>query len=274
MLSYVHAFHAGNFADVHKHTVLTLSLEYLCRKSAPLALFDFYAGAGVYDLQDAQARKTAESDAGIGLLWPHPEWPPVVAGYGASLSALNAGGLRSYPGSPELLIRLSREQDSVVLVELHPAAYASLQKRYGKDSRVHLHRRDAHEAIRALLPPSQPRGLVLLDPSYEGRDEFSSVSSSVRKALPGWRHGVWCIWYPLLTGNPHRPMVDSILREAGREVLVSELRVPVSGDRMHGSGMLVINPPYVLREQLDELGTWFAGLGAGAATLKNKLHQS
>ena len=153
MLSYVHAYHAGNFADVHKHVVVTLTLEYLCRKPGALALYDFYAGAGGYDLTDAQARKTAESDAGIGQLWPTDDWPALLAGYAGCLNQHNGDAdiLRYYPGSPRLLADLSREQDRLVLVELHPAAHDSLRSRLNGDPRVQLHKRDAHEAMPALF---------------------------------------------------------------------------------------------------------------------------
>lgn len=273
MLSYVHAFHAGNFADVHKHVVVSLTLEYLCRKPGALALFDFYAGAGRYDLNGAQARKTGESEAGIGKLWPAQGWPDVLRPYAEIIERQNAdaASLRFYPGSPLILSELSRVQDRMVLVELHPSANDALRNLFHHDRRVQLHKRDAHESMVALLPPRESRGLVLIDPSYEGKDEYSHVTRTVRRAFKLWQHGTWCLWYPLLNGNPQRAMVDALTREAGREVLVSELRIPVSDDRMHGSGMLVINPPWALKEQLESLQIWFAALGDGQGVLKNRL---
>jgi len=275
MLSYVHAFHAGNFADVHKHVVVSLVLSYLARKPAPMSLCDFYAGAGCYDLHSAAARKTAEADAGIGQLWPTDDWPEALADYARVLTDANPGApdnLAVYPGSPQLLAALARPQDALLLVEMHPDAHTRLRALLGADARARIHRRDAHEAMPALVPPQHARGLVLVDPSYEGRDEFRRVTDTLVRSLGQWRHGSWCIWYPLLSGNPHRPLVDRVLREAGRDVLVSELRVPVSDDRMHGSGMLVINPTWGLDAQLAALAPWFARLGDGAGQLKNRLH--
>lgn len=272
MLSYLHSFHAGNFADVHKHVVLHRVAAHLLNKPAAIAWFDLYAGAGSYDLTDAEARKTAEAERGIGRLWPPQEWPPLLDSYAAALVAANPdGNLRRYPGSPAQLMRLARDADRLVFSELHPREQAHLQVLTAHDARVSLHQRNALEAINGLLPPREKRGVLLLDPSYERKDEYAAVQQALLRLLPHWRHGVYLLWYPLLPSNAHRPMVDALVRQAGVEVLVSELRVPVSGDGMHGSGMLVLNPTWGLDGQLDSLADWFAALGEGRAVLRNRL---
>lgn len=273
MLSYLHAFHAGNFADVHKHVVLHLVAQHLTRKDTPIAWMDFYAGAGLYDLENAEARKTGEAGQGIQLLWPPTAWPDLLSGYASALVGANPGGnLRFYPGSPLQLAALARPQDSLLFNELHPREHASLADRFRHDARVSVHQRDAHEAISALLPPKEKRGLLLLDPSYEIKSEYGRLQQAITRGLKHWRHGVWLLWYPLLPGNAHRPMVEGIIRQAEVEVLVSELRVPVSGEGMHGSGMLVINPTWGLVDQLDGLAGWFAPLGQGNVILRNRLN--
>lgn len=274
MLSYLHAFHAGNFADVHKHVVLHLVAQHLTRKDTPIAWMDFYSGAGFYDLENAEARKTGEAGQGIQLLWPPTSWPDELSSYASALVDSNHGGtLRYYPGSPMQLAALARPQDSLLFNELHPREHAQLAERFRHDGRVSVHQRDAHEAIAALLPPKEKRGLLLLDPSYEIKSEYGRLQQAITRGLKHWRHGVWLLWYPLLPGNAHRPMVEGIIRQAQAEVLVSELRVPVSGEGMHGSGMLVINPTWGLDARLDELADWFAPLGQGNVVLRNRLNK-
>lgn len=280
MLSYLHSFHAGNFADVHKHAVLHLVLDHLTRKKSPLAMIDLYAGAGCYSLNSSEARKTAEAEQGVRRLWPSSSWPPVISSYTHCLTSNNRGinetratdqnELNVYPGSPMQLLARARDTDSLVFNELHPREHESLETLFGRDSRVSIHKRDAIEAMAALLPPTEKRGVVLIDPSYELKDDYQKLQQAVIKTTRRWRHGVYLLWYPLLPANAHRPMVEGIQRVVDTETLVSELRVPVNGPGMHGSGMLVINPTWQLGEKLDGLAPWFARLSESGAVIKNR----
>lgn len=264
MLSYVHDFHAGNFADVHKHVVLSLVLDYLKKKPTPLALLDLYAGSGSYDLNSAAALKTAEASQGIALKWPLENWPEILKGYAKTLAQDNGLSLSCYPGSPLQIARLSRPQDRLIFNELHPRASAALKTLFHKDSRVHLHQRHAHEALIALVPPVEKRGLVLLDPSYEQKSEYLQLRDALLTAFKRWRQGVYLLWYPLLPANHHRPMIEGLLRSIDCEALVSELRLANMEEGMHGSGMLVLNPTWGLHDALVSLMDWFAGLGGEA----------
>lgn len=266
MLSYVHGFHAGNFADVHKHVTLCLALAYLKQKPAPVAYLDIYAGSGFYDLNSPEARKTAEAEQGIRRLWPVTGWPSVLVPYAETLATANRDGLmRWYPGSPLFASRLLGDADRLVLNELHPRASADLQRLIAGDRRVGMHRRDALEALVGLVPPPEKRGLVLIDPSYERKDEFRTVLQALERALQRWRTGIYLIWYPLLAGNPQRTLVEGV-RRLVPEMLQTELRIP-NAEGMLGSGLIAINPPWQLAEQLKALAPWFAHLGEGDAQL-------
>ena len=266
MLSYQHGYHAGNVADVHKHVVLTLLLTYLQRKPSPFAVLDLYAGRGLYDLHDASARKTEEAQAGILRLTGAHAWPALLAPYASALKQVNdvpvlPGVPRWYPGSPLIARLLCPETCPVVLNELHPAEHAALSRVFQRHTAVHLHRRDALEALPALVPPPQKRGLVVLDPSYERVAEYDAMAAALGRALQRWSNGVYLLWYPLLADHRHRPMIRQLRNVAGDDrVLQSELRVRAPGAGMHGSGVLVINPPWVLADELGSLAGWFAPL--------------
>lgn len=275
MLSYLHAYHAGNFADVHKHAAFTLALDYLLRKPAPLACLDVYAGNGFYDLRSEQAEKTGEAEEGVLRLGFPTGWPPGLSVYVDAVAAANQDrdDVRWYPGSPMLASHVLRASDRLILNEMHPRAAAALEDLVRGDSRVHLHHRDALESLRALVPPRENRGLVLLDPSYEQKSEFGGVADAVEKGLARWRNGVWMIWYPLLAGDPHRPMVKRILAAAPGDWLQSELRIDrLTG--MRGSGMLVLNPPWTLKEKLEALAPWLDRMAPERTRLVNQTGSS
>ena len=269
MLSYQHGYHAGNFADVHKHSILTLVLNYLRRKPKPFTVFDVYAGRGLYGLDTTQAQKTGEAEQGILKLADTP-WPALLGDYRQALRAVNAqDSLRYYPGSPMISHSLTREATDLVLCELHPQEFLALQQTFAGKGRMHLHRRDALEAMRALLPPSSRRGLVLIDPSYERAEDYTAVGDAVAGAMHKWPTGVYMLWYPLMADGRHQGLLRR-LEQSERPWLRSELQVRRPGVGMHGSGLLLFNPPYVLPEQLARLADWYAPLGQdGVATLQN-----
>ncbi len=258
MLSYQHEYHAGNFADVHKHLCLRLLFESLLKKDKPFCYIDCHAGAGIYDLESAHARKTAECEQGIGRLWGNGE-AASLAGVGAYLGAVAAlnpdGQLRRYPGSPALASQWLREQDRALFMELHPAAQAALKKHFRNDPRVSVHTRDCYEGLPALVPPAIRRGLVLLDPSYEVKDEYTSIVALTVAAHRRWHTGIYVIWYPLLHAARHLELQRALEASGLHNILLTELALGEAGETsgMYGSGLAIVNPPWQVDAQLAEL---------------------
>lgn len=257
LLSYLHGFHAGNHADVFKHAVLSLVLESLLAKPKPLVYVESHAGAGRYDLGAEQALKTAEYRLGIERLWEQRDVFPELSAYLGAISALNpSGGFSVYPGSPALAAHLLRAQDRLILMELHPTESQTLRRHLGGDPRIGIHRRDGLEGLTALVPPKPARGLVLIDPSYEQASEYKRVAEALIAAHVRWPTGVYALWYPRL-GVQRDRSADLIgrIRESVPDGLLCELRVrrQVEDFGMHGSGMLLFNPPWRLEERLADL---------------------
>jgi 23S rRNA (adenine2030-N6)-methyltransferase len=272
MLSYQHGFHAGNFADLHKHSVLVALLESLNRKAKPWSYLETHSGRALYDLSDAQAQKTGEYRDGIARLW-QPPLPEALKPYLAQIARVNAGAaLTHYPGSPTIAAGMAREQDVLRLMELHPAEVDALRQVFRDDARVAVHHRDGYEGVGALLPPNPRRGLVLIDPAYEVKDEYAQVVRFLKKAHRRWPTGIYAVWYPLLAANRWQTLVQELKDAALGPLLRSELRVAAEDcGGMYGSGMLVLNPPWQLDRQLDEMLPALAqalGLTAQAVTLE------
>ncbi|QVL46903.1 MAG: 23S rRNA (adenine(2030)-N(6))-methyltransferase RlmJ [Thiocapsa sp.] len=257
LLSYLHGFHAGNHADVFKHAVLTLLLEALLAKPKPLVYVESHAGAGRYALGAEQALKTAEYRLGIERLWERRDAFPQLSAYLGAISALNPdGGFSAYPGSPALAAHLLRTEDRLILMELHPTESQTLRRHLGGDPRIGIHRRDGLEGLSALLPPKPARGLVLIDPPYEQVSEYVRVADALVAAHARWPTGVFALWFPRL-GLQRDRSADLIgrIRRSVPDGLLCELRVrrQVDDFGMHGSGMLILNPPWRLEEQLADL---------------------
>jgi len=259
MLSYQHGFHAGGFADVHKHAALCLLLSHLLQKQTPFCVIDSHAGRGRYDLTDEQAGRTGEWQAGIGrlaIVEPQSEglrsYLDVVAGFNKS------GDLTTYPGSPAIAAGLMRRTDRLVLIEAHPGEHAVLYGALRHDKRAHIHKRDGYEAMPALVPPGERRGLVLIDPSYEIKTEYQTVPKVVQAALRKWPAGIFAIWYPLLPDGRHAPLLAG-LEALGSHLLVAELTGPTPQRGLVGTGLAVINPPWRFGDALvaagDEIAT-------------------
>jgi 23S rRNA (adenine2030-N6)-methyltransferase len=270
MLSYQHGFHAGNFADVHKHLILTLLLQSLNRKAKPWSYLETHGGRARYDLSSEQALKTGEFRDGIARLWQQPV-PEAVQGYLEQVAEVNAGAaLNTYPGSPLLAAQLAREADCINIMELHPAEAEALKQVFRQDERVAVHHRDGYEGVLALLPPRPNRGVVLVDPSFEVKQEYQQLVRFIDKAYRRWPIGCFAIWYPLLPANQWQQMKEALVATGIRKILCSELEVaPGDGERgMYGSGMLVINPPWQLDQTLAAVSPWLveqlqAGAGSG-----------
>jgi len=254
-MNYRHAYHAGNFADVHKHAVLTLLLAHLRRKETPFHVLDTHAGIGRYDLSGVEAGKTGEYAGGIGKLLAAPVDDPLLSPYLDLVRNDNAeGALRFYPGSPCLTRALLREQDRMTLIELHPEDAATLRALFQRDRQVTIREEDAYQALKACLPPKERRGLVLVDPPYEVTDEFQRMVKGLGEALRRWPTGIYALWYPIKSPNEVARFTDELVN-FGKPCLASELMLHPADDesRLNGSGLAVINPPWQLDEQLAAL---------------------
>ncbi len=261
MLSYRHAFHAGNFADVVKHTVLALCLDYLVRKPKPLLYLDTHAGRGRYDLQGHSARQSAEAAGGIHLLWGLKNPPARLTPYLDALHHLNPKGhLRYYPGSPWLAGHLLRPMDSLLLYERHSVDQTALSALFSGDRRVGVFREDGLSALLARLPPPERRGLVLIDPSYEVKDEFEAVCTTLRQGYRRFPTGVFLIWYPLVASSPIQSFLRDIRGLGLPKTLLAELhREPAHlGIGMTGCGLILVNPPWPIAAELEVLLPWLA----------------
>lgn len=265
MLSYRHGYHAGNFADVFKHSILCLVVQSLQKKDKPFVYLDTHAGAGIYELNSALARKNREHTDGIIRIWRTTDRPEALTPYLNAISSLNQSErLGTYPGSPKLAQLLLRPNDRMELCELHSSEVPNLKAAFKGDRRVHVHQMDGYQALKAFLPPAERRGVVLCDPAYELKDERKRVISGITDAWQRWPTGLYIIWYPIL----ERPEADWFHRQFKRsgikKIWASELRVfgEDRPDRLNGTGMIVINPPWQLDAQMNSLGPWLAKMMA------------
>ncbi|MDG4552558.1 MAG: 23S rRNA (adenine(2030)-N(6))-methyltransferase RlmJ [Candidatus Contendobacter sp.] len=256
MLSYRHAFHAGNCADVFKHVLLVQLIRALRRKDNPFCVLDTHAGAGRYDLDSPPARKNREFVGGIDRLWHRTELSPELADYVAQVRASNPDDrLRHYPGSPRIARALLRPRDRLILTELHPAEHAALKAEFAGDRQVLVHHADGYAALKALLPPLERRGLVLMDPAYELKDEFDRLLAAVQVIHRRWATGIIAVWYPILDRAPSLRWQRTLQAMEIPALLCAELGLyPYDGPPgLHGCGMILINPPWKLDETLGRL---------------------
>ena len=254
MLAYRHAFHAGNHADVLKHTALTLVLRYMNQKPKPYRLVDTHAGAGGYSLEGRYAQKKGEFEQGIGRLWERDDLPPAVADYVQLVRQFNPqGALEQYPGSPAFAQMLLRAQDQLRLFELHPTDHRILESYLGAVKGAEVKNADGFEGLKGQLPPSTRRGVVLMDPSYEGHGDYARVIASLREALHRFAEGVYILWYPQVQKVEAAELPRRLEALAPKGWLHARLTVqePDSqGFGLAGSGVFVINPPYTLHDEL------------------------
>ncbi len=272
MLSYRHAFHAGNHADVLKHTVLIQLLRYLGQKDTAYMYIDTHAGAGMYELDTGYAAKSAEYETGIARLWERTDLPPALAEYVQLVKDMNPSGkLRYYPGSPYCADRILREQDRIRLFELHPSDVKILEENFRKleahaaaqgrrpaarGKRVMIQKGDGFTGLKALLPPPSRRGLVLIDPPYEVKDDYRKVKDTLEDALKRFATGTYAVWYPVLQRMESRQLPDKLKRLPGNgwlDVTLSVSGPAPDGFGLRSSGMFIINPPWTLEPMLREL---------------------
>ncbi len=268
MLSYRHSFHAGNHTDVLKHTVFVALLRYLAKKDKPFMCIDTHAGPVVHDLEGIYARKNKEFETGISRLWAKLVLPPLLDDYRDQVRALNPNRekLRHYPGSPQLALQLLRRKDALRLIELHSTESANLEKHFRDgDKRVQVTAGDGFERVLKMLPPPQRRALVLIDPSYEVKDDYAHVPATVRDALKLFATGTYMVWHPLVQRRDCARLPDALKRQCelaptGKvdwlHVTLNVKRPAEDGFGLHGSGLFIVNPPWTLPEQLRETMPW------------------
>ncbi|MDG3042620.1 23S rRNA (adenine(2030)-N(6))-methyltransferase RlmJ [Roseicyclus marinus] len=258
MLSYQHAYHAGNLADVHKHAALASALDRMVQKDKPLSYFETHAGRGLYHLDSAEALKTGEAAQGIARAktWFGPDHPYTRA----RAIVRQAHGDTAYPGSPLIAAALLRPFDSMTLAELHPAENAALRaampERY-----TQIVQEDGTAMVLSRTPPDPRRGFLLIDPSYEVKTDYDRIPDLIAKLHRKWNVGVIMLWYPILTSGLQIAMVRS-LRVSFPEALSHEVRFPPArpGHGMTGSGLFVVNPPFGLSDETARLTQRFAAL--------------
>jgi 23S rRNA (adenine2030-N6)-methyltransferase len=258
-MNYSHAFHAGNFADVMKHIVLTRLIEYLKKKDAAFRVIDTHAGIGRYDLTGEIAKRSPEWVDGVGRLLK-AELPqkaqPLVAPYLEVIRELNPdGGVATYPGSPLLARKLFRPQDRLSALELHPEYAKRLGALFEGDIQVRVIELDGWLALNAHVPPKEKRGLVLVDPPFEEKGEFERLVDGLVKAHKKFAGGLYALWYPLKDTRAVHDFI-SALRDTGiPKMLRAEISVrPASNPpKLHGTGMILVNPPFTLEGELRVL---------------------
>lgn len=279
MLSYRHAFHAGNHADVLKHLVIVQLLRYLGQKDKPFWYIDTHAGAGAYALDSGYAVKLAEYKEGIGRLWGRNDLPAALAEYVELVRRMNPDRrLLMYPGSPCFAQWTMREQDRLRLFELHSKDARLLQEHFqAAGKQVIVDSGDGFAGLKALLPPPPRRALVLIDPSYEEKQDYERVFHALKESLARFPGGTYALWYPQLTRLDAHELPVRLKHLPAKSWLHVALRVrepAKDGFGMHGSGMFVLNPPWTLHEMLASVMPYLVdvlGLDAGAGfTLEQK----
>ena len=269
-MNYQHNYHAGNFAEVFKHCVLISLLQAFFHKDKPILYLDTHAGAGRYDLRHEAAQKTHEYANGIGKIYQRSELekvsPQIVRDYITIVRSINpspAGDnnlpLHFYPGSPSIAQAILRPSDRIALAELQPSACAYLRHLFHHDKRITIYQQDGYQLLNALVPPSQRRGLVFIDPPYELQDEMTIICKQLQRALKKWPTGVYAVWYPIKNQYENAVFLAAMQRELGHlpmftaELCIYPPDVPI---QLNGSGMLIINPPWQLENKIADFLPW------------------
>lgn len=260
-MNYRHSYHAGNHADVLKHAILLRMLQLLQRKEAPLCYLDSHAGTALYDLSGEQAGKTGEYRDGIGRLWSRDDLPALLAGYREAVARHNPDGqLRLYPGSPQLLADHLREQDRMILSELHPEDAATLKQHFAAQAHIAVHQRDGYELPKAFLPVAEKRALWLLDPPFEKGDDLQRCIQALQTGIQRMRQTVVALWYPIKDERQLKAFYQHMAEAGLPKVLRVELSVRPTDTSLglNGSGLMLVNPPWPLWEELEQVLPWLS----------------
>jgi len=255
MLSYQHAYHAGNFADVMKHITLCLISDYMIQKDKPLFYLETHSGRGQYDLTQAIAQKTSEFKEGASRLWATKNSLPEACNTWLNiLEKYNSQQLTFYPGSPLFALDSLRGEDRFDFCELHPEEYKFLKQLPTQDKHVNFLFKDGMEHLNAALPPKEKRGLIFIDPSYELKQEYQLIPEMINQAYKKFSTGVYCLWYPIIKDFDHKKLIRHMNNIGCPDQLRIELILEKNtGTGMRGCGLWILNPPYVLKQQMQEV---------------------
>ncbi len=259
MLSYRHSFHAGNFADVLKHTIQTLIIESLKQKPKAFVYYDTHAGAGKYSLFSKYSNKNAEYKDGIEKIWQKNNPPQEINTYLSLIKDLNPSEtLQIYPGSPLVAHMLTPKQNRLELSELHPTDYALLEQEFNHLRNVNVAKKDGYKHLKSKLPPIQRRGLILIDPPYELKDEYNDVIKNIKQAHRLFATGIYAIWYPVVSRHNIERFCNQFKTSGIKNILRIESNIKEDSDEhgMTGTGMIIINPPWKLAQQMQQVMPW------------------
>lgn len=260
MLSYQHSYHAGCFADVIKHIVLTNILEYMLKKDNPFFYFESHAGRGTYDITDKHAQKTGEAREGIEKIWnAQSKLPEVFKSYIEIIQKINPDQkLRFYPGSPEIAIHMLRTYDRAYLCELHPTEFAHLKKLKKSGKKIFCSNSNGLEQLIAQIPPLEKRGLIFIDPSYEIKDEYKTLPRIIKSAYQRFSTGVYCIWYPIIDNKLHEQLTKGLSTiPANNHLKIEYIFKDLPQFGMKGCGLWILNPPFTLEDSLKSTNNIF-----------------
>lgn len=258
-MNYRHAYHAGSFADAFKHITLIALIKAFLRKESPFCYLETQAGTGSYDLTSKAALATKEFKTGVAKIRARSNPPELVQNYLQIIEKMNHGSdLKIYPGSPYFVKQLLRPQDRMILSELHPDECQVLKRFFPHDKQVAIHCQDGYLSLKAFLPPKEKRGLVLIDPAYEKADEFEQLTKILPEAVKRWETGTFALWYPIKSRTATDRFLKTITEKISRPTLITELSVypEDNAQQLNGSGMLIVNPPWQLDEELKNVLPW------------------
>ena len=258
-MNYRHLYHAGNFADVFKHVVLTALLQAMQRKPKPFCYIETHAGAGKYALNSSTVHKTQEFEQGIQRLWHLTDSPELVSHYLEIVKKFNPSNqLRTYPGSPCLARQLLRPEDRIVLCELQSEVYAQLRQEFSRTKQARVYLEDGYGILKAVLPPLERRGVVLIDPSFEQANEFTNLVRQAHAAYQRWETGVYVLWYPIKSQRILQKFHRDLVATGMKDLLAIQLYVyPKDVElRLNGAGVVIINPPYQLDHAISQVLPW------------------
>jgi 23S rRNA (adenine2030-N6)-methyltransferase len=256
-MNYRHLYHAGNFADVFKHCILILLFKSLHKKNTPILYLDTHAGIGKYDLLAEIAQKTKEYETGIGKIYNLPNCPTIIKTYQDIVHSLNTytKTLHYYPGSPIIIRRLLRQQDYMILTELHPEDAQLLKKLFNRDKQTAVHATDGYLGLKAFLPPATGRGLVLIDPPFEEKNEFEQIISGLEIALKKFSQGVYMIWYPIKNPEEIKDFYTKLKILNCKNILTIEFSLNKNSlnSELTSCGLAIINAPWQFEVELKPI---------------------
>jgi 23S rRNA (adenine2030-N6)-methyltransferase len=266
LFSYRHAFHAGNHADVLKHSILVHALEHFNQKEAPYWVIDTHAGAGIYDLQSDWALTNGEFVDGLDRLLHTASHPPMIDNYLRQVQRFNPDGVANYyPGSPWLALHAMRQRDRLRLFELHPSEVEALTENLATQGRSAVRKTiiydtDGFKGLKALLPPPTRRGMVIIDPSYEDKNDYRRTLQAINDGLSRFATGCFLVWYPLVQRRESNELARSLerLKTPWVHATLTVRKPSPDGHGLHGSGMFVLNPPWTLRQDLAATLPWLS----------------